>query len=166
MPDGMSAVATVANMAKNEAKDPIFEERLRAHVRARLERLGWGSSRLATEIGFSQGYVSHWLLKDRGDRGVSALFLFRSCRALELDPLDVFNNDPDPKYFRTYVPRQRAEPVARRHQVEVELPPAGITAPRALRVRPGQVPVAAEGQAHSPPGASRPRRSGRVHHDA
>lgn len=95
-------------MAKRTADDSRFEDRLRAYLRESMERRGIGVTECARLLGFDQGYVSKWLLRGRGDRGVSALFAYRMTRVFPIDPDHLFNRDPPPQYWRTYVPRPSA----------------------------------------------------------
>lgn len=108
-PTGMSGLGTLCRVTQRTEEDARFENRLRAHVRWKMERRRLGVTALADVVGFEQSYISRWLMGGRGSRGISALFAYKFSQALDVDPDILFNQDPPAQFWRTYVPRPQPE---------------------------------------------------------
>lgn len=82
-----------------------LENRIRAHVRQRMESRGLGVTRLAELVEIDQPYLSRWLRSERGSGGISAKFAYRLMKRLDIEADNFFNLDPEERFWRNYVPR-------------------------------------------------------------
>lgn len=115
-PTGMTPsgrVPDVEHVSEQELRR--LEDQMRAHVRERMERKGWGPTELAKETGggVSQGYISKWLLGGRGSGtdpsrgGISVRKLVQLVRPLGLDLFVVLGRaDVPAQFWKDYVPQK------------------------------------------------------------
>lgn len=101
MPPGIGAPSTVIRVGRKSPEDEAVEERIRAHVRARMEHLKIGVMKTAEKCGCDQGNLTRILLKQRG---IGLGMAVRLIDGLSLDGLQALTLDPDRRFFRPYVP--------------------------------------------------------------
>jgi hypothetical protein len=99
----------VRHVGKKNPEDDAIQNRIRAHIRARMVRLGIGPTQAALKLGCHQGTLSNILL---GHRGFGVGFAARVADGLNIDHMHLFTVDPEAKYFRVFVPNPTPDPTA------------------------------------------------------
>lgn len=94
-------------MPVKHIRDTRLADRIRAHLRERMEARGWGPAETARAIGMDQGHLTKIF---QGSRGVGSELAARMSVGLGI-PLEwLFKHDPPPGYWRRYVPHRRHAP--------------------------------------------------------
>lgn len=106
MPTDTPAAGRVRPVGKKNPEDQVIEERIRAHVRERMTRLGLGPTAAGDLLHCHQGTVSNIL---QGKRGPGLGFTARVADGLNIDLVKLFKVDPDKEFFRPYVPNAPAK---------------------------------------------------------
>lgn len=102
MPTGTKGSSTVPAVGRKSPEDRQMEERIRAHIRRRMEELRVGVTEAAAMVGCDQGNLSKILT---GSRGIGVGLAARIFTGLKIDPLAMFLRDPELRFFEPYVPR-------------------------------------------------------------
>lgn len=92
------------DLPKGELPADLLEERLKAHVRARMQSRGIGPQGLADLTGIDQGYFSKWLPSPRGKGSISAKYAYRLMKRLDLGADELWNTNPAADFWRPYTP--------------------------------------------------------------
>jgi len=77
-------------------EDLEAEARVRAHLRQKMQERGINQGELARRVGSSEGNMSRLL---RGERGFGLGLVLRICRALEVTPTRLLEENPPERFF-------------------------------------------------------------------
>jgi DNA-binding Xre family transcriptional regulator len=77
-------------------EDLEAEARVRAHLRQQMQERGINQGELARRVGSSEGNMSRLL---RGERGFGLGLVLRICRALEVTPTRLLEENPPERFF-------------------------------------------------------------------
>lgn len=91
-----------------------LENRLRAHVRQRMVKHGFGTTKVDELSGVDQSYIGRWLSKGRGSNGISAKKIYAILQGLGLDLFEAFTLNPPSEFWEPFVPRATGDPGPRR----------------------------------------------------
>jgi plasmid maintenance system antidote protein VapI len=94
-------------VGKKNPQDQLVEDRIRAHLRQRMERRKMGVTATAKLLGIDQGNLTKILQRTRG---ITAGVVYRICQKFSIDADVLFNVDPEPNFWRHYVPRAPDDP--------------------------------------------------------
>ncbi len=107
MPSSMSGRGMLRPVGKKRDEDRAVEDRIRAHIRQRMERRRLGVTNAARKLSSSQPNLTRILM---GERGVSAGLAYRVSTEFQVDLEHLFHVDPPREFWRYYVPRPAADP--------------------------------------------------------
>ena len=106
MPKAIAKARSVPDVGRKAPEDKEIEERVRAHVRRRMEFLNLGVTQAAEMCDCDQGNLTKILLVQRG---MGLGMAVRLITGLGLDALTALTVDPDQRFFSAYVPRSKDE---------------------------------------------------------